>query len=78
VDVFTHDGDTHVVLFQVEHQPEDAAGKFHQFQCHGFFQAVDTGDTVTDRQNDTGFAQFDLLVVIRDLLFDNLTYFFGS
>jgi hypothetical protein len=44
---------------------------------HGFFEAVDAGNTVTDRQNDTGFAQFDLLVIVLDLLFDNLAYFFG-
>jgi hypothetical protein len=47
-------------------------------KCHGFFQAVDAGDAVTHGQDDAGFAQFDLLVIIRDLLFDNLTYFFSS
>jgi hypothetical protein len=75
--VIPHDGDTDIVLFEVEHQAQDAAGELHKLHRHGFFEAVDAGDTVTDRQNDPGFAQFDLLVIVFDLLFDNLAYFFG-
>ncbi len=78
MDVLAHDRDTHVVFFKVENQPEDIAGKFHQFQGHHLVETVDPGDTVTDRQDHAGFAEFDLLVIIGNLLFDNLTNFFSS
>jgi hypothetical protein len=78
VDVLAHDGDTHVVLLQVQHEPEDLAGELHQLQGHDFFKPVDPGDPVAHGQDDTGFAQLDLFLVIRDLLFDDLAYFFSS
>ena len=49
VNVLAHDGDTHVVLFEVEHQAENATRKFDELKGHGLFQPVDTGDAITDR-----------------------------
>ncbi|MCK7511473.1 MAG: hypothetical protein MZV70_50465 [Desulfobacterales bacterium] len=43
-----------------------------------FSSAVDPGDPVADGQDDAGFAQLHLLLVVRDLLFDDLAYFFSS
>ena len=48
VDVFTHNGHTHIVFFEVEHQSQDPAGKFHQFQRHHLLKAVDSSDPITD------------------------------
>ncbi len=49
MDIFAHNGDTHIVFFEVQHQAQDAAGKLNEFQGHDFLQTVCTGDTVTNR-----------------------------
>ena len=76
VNVFAHDGDTHVVLFEVEHQPQDVSRKLDELEGHHLLQTVHTGDAVTHRQHDAGFAQLDFLVIVRNLVLDNLTNFF--
>ena len=70
--------DTHIVLFQVQGQPENATGKFDKFHGHDFFKTVDPGNTIPNGQDSTGFTQFDFLVEILDLILDDLTYFFSS
>jgi len=78
VDIFAHDGATDIVLFKVQHQPQNTARKLDKLQSHDLLEAVNTCDTVTNRQNDAGFAQLDFFVIIRNLFFNNLTDFFCS
>ena len=81
VDVFAHDGNTHVIFFEVEGQTENRtmfSRELEQFHGHALFDAVDARDTVTDRKHPTRFAELDLLFVILDLLSNNLADFFCS
>ncbi len=77
VGILAHDGDTDIILFKVERKAENAAWKFHKLHGHDFLQAVYAGDSISNRQDDAGFTQLDLLVIILDLLFNYLAYFFS-
>ena len=75
---FAEDRRTDVVFFEVENHPHGVAGEFEQLAGHGLVEAIDTGDTVTDRDDRTGFADFNFAPEIFDLLLDNCADFFGS
>ena len=47
--VVSHDGNTHIVLFQIQTQAIDAARELQHLHGHGIFHAIYTGNTVTDR-----------------------------
>jgi hypothetical protein len=74
----THDGDADVVLLEVQHEAEDPAVELHQLHGHHLLEAVDASNPVADRQHDAGLAQLHLLLVVRDLRFDDLAYLFSS
>ncbi len=78
VDIFAHNGATHIVFFKVQYQPQDSPRKLYKLHGHDLLKAVNARDTVTNRQNDTCFAQLNFFVVIRNLFFDNLADFFCS
>ncbi len=78
MDIFAHDGATHIVLFKIQYQAQDPTRELDQLQGHDLLKAVNARDTVTNRQNHTGFAQLNFFVVIRNLFFNNLTDFFCS
>ena len=59
--VIAHDGDTDIVLFQIKAETIDAAREFQHLHGHGILHAVDARHPVTDGQDDTGLAHFDLL-----------------
>ena len=77
MNIGSHNGDTHVVFLKVQDKPENTAGKFNQLKGHCFLKAVDSGNTIANRQNDPCFTEFNLFVVILDLIFNDLTYFFS-
>jgi len=77
MDIFAHNGATHIVFFKVQNKAKDTAGKFYKLKCHGFFQPIYTCNAISYGQNNTCFTQFNLLVIIRNLFLNNLTYFFG-
>ena len=52
--------------------------KFEQFAGHAVFQTVYVRDAVADRDNRTDIGQFDLALIVRDLLFNNIAYLFGA
>ena len=72
----TEEHATDVVLFQVERHSHGAVGELDELTGHDVSQAIDTGDTITDRQDGTGLGDIDLLLVPLDLFFDNLAYLF--
>ena len=78
VNILAHNGHADVVFFKVEHQPKDVARKLDELEGHHLFQTVHACDAVTHRQHNTGFTQLDLFVIVRNLVLDNLTYFFSS
>ena len=48
-----------------------------ELSSHRRIKSVDTCDTVTNRDHRTGLANFDALVVVLDLTFDDRTNFFN-
>src|SRR5690606_16670555 len=69
--VVTEDNDTDVVAFEVQRHAADAAGEFHHLAGLDVVQTVDTGDTVTHREDATDFGHFDLLAEVLDLLLED-------
>jgi hypothetical protein len=70
--------DADVVLFEVEHQADDAFAEVEQLAGHGVFEAVDAGDAVAGFEHGAGFGHRDFLVEALDLLADDLTDFFSA
>ena len=56
VGVLAEDGDTHVVLFEVEDHAEDSARELEQFHGHALFHAVDPGDAVAHGEDRSGLG----------------------
>ena len=77
MNIGSHDGDTHVVFLKVQDQSENTTREFHQFKGHCFLKAIDSGNTIANRQNDPCFTELDLFVVILDLILNDLTNFFS-
>jgi hypothetical protein len=73
--VFAEDNDTNGFSFKVQDHAEDFAGKLNELARHCGFEAVNARHTVTDRENASGFADFDRLVVSFDLFFENFADF---
>ena len=65
------DRGAHVVLFEVQHHPEEPPGKLDEFPCHDLLQTVDPGDSVANGEDDAGFTVLDRLFVVCDLLLDD-------
>src|SRR5208282_1080528 len=81
VEVFAHDGHTHIVLFEVEGQSEDVSMRrreLKQFHRHALFDSVNAGNTVAYGEHPSGLAEINLFLVILDLLSDDLADFFCS
>src|SRR6185369_11019775 len=71
--------DADVVLFQVQHQPDDAAvAEVQQLAGHRVVQAVDACDAVAGLQHGAGLGDRDLLVEAFDFLADDLADLFGA
>ena len=71
--------DADVVLFQVQHQPDDAAvAEVEQLAGHRRLEAVDAGDAVAGLEHGAGLHDGDLLVEALDLLADDLADLFGA
>src|SRR5690606_15612685 len=66
--VRAEDGDTDVVLLEVEDHAHDPARELDELAGHGAVEAVDTGDTVTDREDGAGLHHARRLVERGDLL----------
>ena len=45
--------------------------KLEELACHCGLKSVNAGDTVTDRNHTSGFADFNAFVVVLDLVFDD-------
>ncbi len=67
-----------VIFFEIEHHAHDAAREFQQFAGHGLVQTVNAGNTVTNGNDGTGFADFDFATEILYLFFDDRADFFCS
>ena len=72
------DRDADVVLFEVEHQAEEAAGELHELTGHGAREPVDAGDAVADGEHGARLGDLDGLLVVLDLLLDDLRDLFGA
>ena len=70
--IFTKQGYTHVVFFQVEHHAQQSAGELEKLHGHGVLHAIYTGDPVPYGKHCAGFGGIDTLLVVLDLLFDDL------
>ncbi len=46
--IIAHDGNAHVILFQIKAETIDATWKFQHLQGHGIFHAIHTSDTITN------------------------------
>ena len=75
-DVGAEQHGAHIVLFEVQHQPEDVAGELQQLAGHGALQAIDAGDAVAHLDDAAGFLEVDLRLVALQLLFDDLADLF--
>src|SRR5210317_1424447 len=70
-------GATDVVLFEVQGQAHDAARELEKLHGHAVLHPVDTGNTVTNRDNGSGLVEVNTGLVLTNLVLDNLTDFFG-
>ena len=80
LDVFrvAEDRRTDVVFLEVKDHAHGVAGKLQQLAGHRLVQAMDTGNTVTDGDNGTGFTDLDITAEAFDLLLDYRADFFCS
>src|SRR5690606_41035898 len=67
----TQDRDTHVVLLEVEHQPEDFTGEFYQFAGHDPFEAVHSRDAVTGGEYGACLRYQSGTIEVLNLLLDD-------
>ena len=70
------DNGTYIVLFKVQDQTKYIITKIQQLTCHGFFEAMNMGDTVTDFDNRANLIDVQVYFVVLDLVFDDGRYFF--
>ncbi len=75
---FAENRGTDVVFFEVENHAHDIAGELEEFAGHGLVEAMDAGNTVTDGDDGSGFADLDLATEGFDLLLDDRADFFCS
>ncbi len=66
--VVAQDDHADAVLFQVERQADHAVGELDHFAGHHAGQPVDPGDTVTDFQHRSDFADVDLALELSRFL----------
>ena len=78
IGIRTHDNRTDMLFFQVQCHAIYIAWKKQQFACHGIFQTVNQGNTVSDGDDRTGFTDFQSIIITFDLFLDDLTDFFRS
>src|SRR3990172_250752 len=76
--VFTKYSGSDIGLFKVQPHAEDVMRELEDFACHCLFQAVDTGDTVTDGEDSPSLAHLHLFFVVFDLRLDYLADLFCS
>ena len=76
--IVAHNGDTNIILLQIEAEAVDSTGELQHLHGHGLLNAIDASDPVTNGKHGSGFAHFHLFLIIFDLAPDNLTYFFCS
>jgi len=76
--VGTEDNHTDIVGFEVQRHALNAVGKFDHFTGLNIVEAVDTGDTVTDRQHAADFRNLGFGAEIGDLVLDDLGNFCGA
>src|SRR5215467_11557793 len=70
-DIVTHQDGTDVILFQIQGNAIEAAGKFQHLAGHSTIETVDLRDPVADLNHRTGFFDVDLLVEAFNLLFND-------
>ena len=76
--VFAEDDDADIVGFEVQGHALDATGKLDHLTGLHLIEAVDTGDTVTDRENPSDLGDFGLGVEIGNLFLQNRGDFCGT
>ena len=74
--VATQDNGADVVLIEVQGKTVYIIAEIEQLACHGFREAVDMGDAVTDLDNSADIINVQIDVVVLDLVFDDGCYFF--
>src|SRR5690606_32518491 len=74
--VTSEQGNTDVVFFKVQSHAVNVVREFQKLAGHGRFETVNTRNSVTNGNNGTSLADFDALVVVFDLIFDDGTDFF--
>ena len=74
----TENNATNIVLLQVHRQTHHAVFKFQQLAGHRVVQAVNTADTVTNRDNRTHLSHINVSLIIFNLLLQNRADFFWS
>ena len=62
-----HHRDADVVLFEVQHQPGDAARELDQLAGHHLLEPEDARDAVADGEHGAGLGDVDLAAVLLDL-----------
>jgi hypothetical protein len=73
--VVAHQHRAHLILFEVHGQAGNAVGKLDQLAGHHLVQAVNTRDTVAQRDHGADFIDTDLGIVVCDLLSQELCNF---
>ena len=76
--VGTEDNNTNIVCFQVQRHALNSVGKLDHFTSLNIVEAVNTGDTVTNRQNAADFRNLSFGAEIGDLVLDDLGNFCGA
>jgi hypothetical protein len=76
--IVTEYDDTDVIWLQVQSHTFDAGVEFDHLFGLDVFKTVDSGDTISDSQNLTGFLEIDLTGFTGDSLFQKVGEFGGS
>ena len=74
--VAAQDNGANVVLIEVQGKTVYIIAEIEQLACHGFREAVDMGDAVTDLDNSADIIDIQIDIVVLDLVFDDGCYFF--
>src|SRR5262245_3571166 len=74
-DIVTHQHSAYVILFKIQGDAIEAAGKFQHLAGHRAIETIDLGNPVADLDHRAGFFDVDLFVEPFNLLFNDGTDF---
>ena len=68
---------TNVILLQVQGEAKNSTWELEKLHGHAVLNSMDTGNTVTNRNDCSSFTQINFSLILFDLALDNLTDFFS-